>query len=100
MSNQVFIEQHEVTVWHSRQQHISVVVYDDYNSGDAILESIFEDDLQLLLWCKNIGSDMSDGICDVLDGVLEHGYPIIINGAEYTWDKIKHIFEVEDDEEY
>ncbi len=98
MSNTAFIETFECrrTDLDKNTSQIEVRAYDDYNRGDSQITPDsgvdLENDLDILQYCKDYGSDESKGICDVIDSLLEYAKGVIINGTEYNWEEIKHIF--------
>ena len=98
MSNQAYIEtvKCQKTYQDKGASYIEVKVFDDYNSGSSEISSGCEvnlkDDLDILQYCKDYGSEESLGICDVIDSLLENTKGITINNTYYGWSEIKHIF--------
>ena len=100
MSNMVFIETVEVRRTYEENTKFEVRVYDDYGFGWDVIptedsEVLLEDDLSILQYCINYGSDMNGEVVGVIDHVIENEWGIRINGTLYEWDDIKHLFEEE-----
>ena len=91
--NRAYIEQSSTTRDHDGNKSVTISVYDDYANGTVTVESRFDDDLELLQYCKDMASDEDASVCDVIDGILEYGIGVTINGVDYTWNQIEHIFE-------
>ena len=92
MSNRAYIEQHEVTIRHNGEKYKEVVTFDNYTAGECLIDSYFDDDLELLQYCKDHIADVSDGVGSVLDSISESKKGVEINGKWYEWEQIQHIF--------
>ena len=105
MSNQVYLETVEVKRTYKPDEAlwIEARIYDNYNSGDTIIPKEdcgvnLEDDLSILQFCKDYGSDENAGICDIIDSLLENQKGLTINGTFYDWEEIKHLFDIREEE--
>ena len=107
MSNPIDIKTQKVEKTYSEEEaRFEIVVSDNYQEGSLPVDEIPDDPMEILQLCKDIGSDVSKAVCDIIDWVLENGVGVNINDDFYDWDAIKHIFypenvkdeEVKDDE--
>ena len=101
MSNLAYIQTVEVKKTYAEEIVIDVRVWDNFTEGDSYIGEKgqvgdrgvdVKDDMSILQYCKDIGSDDSASICSVIDSILENKKGVEINGTFYEWDKIKHIF--------
>jgi len=69
-------------------------IYDDYGAEYCnLLESIPDDDIELLEEVVKLVGDVGQGI---LDSVVENELGISIGDAHYEWDEIKDILDTEE----
>lgn len=101
MSNQICLETVEVkrTYGSNEASWIEARIFDNYNNGETIIPKEdcgvnLKDDLSILQYCKDYGSDDSAGMCDVIDSLLENQKGLTINGTFYEWEEIKHLFDI------
>ena len=103
MSNRAYLETIECkrTKGGIGQTWIEARIYDDYNTGEIIIPPDngvdIENDLDILQYCKDYGSDDSAGMCDVIDSILEYQKGITINATFYDWNELKHLFGEQDE---
>lgn len=100
MSNQVCANVNKVTNIVTKDSYFEIIISDNYNSGSMLIseDKIPKTDIEALQYLKDYGSDESTGICDVVDAILEYRWSIFINGTNYSWEEIKHIFDIEEKE--
>ena len=98
MSNHVSVDVNKVTNIVSKNSYHEISITDSYNIGSINIEEeqIPKTDIEALQYLKDMGSDVSNEICDIIDAILEYQYGVTINDTHYDWDEIKHIFEVDD----
>ena len=99
MSNHISVDVNKVTNIVSNNSYYEISITDAYNIGSINIEEeqIPKTDIEALRYLKDMGSDVSNEICDILDAILEYKYEITINDTNYEWDEIKHIFDIEED---
>jgi len=95
MSNLARINTNKVENVKTGQVYFELDIYDNYNYGSINItkEQTSMTDLESLQYLKDMGSDESANICDLIDSLLEYQNGLFINGTWYSWDEIKHFFE-------
>jgi hypothetical protein len=93
MSNRVYIEVCKVESLYDHHISYNIRMNDTYNDGFFEIEAPIDDDLEVLRTCKDIGSDMSKNVSDIIDSILEYQKGVAINGTYYDWEEIKKVFE-------
>lgn len=94
MSNQYYINTNEVKNTKTNEIHLEIEIFDNYGTGSVEVEEaeMPETDIEALQYLKEYGSDESDLVGDVVDGIQEYSASVTINDTSYSWDEIKHIF--------
>jgi len=99
MSNYVFVDIIECRKMYERKDSawICVRMQDGYSTGQVDIPTEdsgvnIYDNLGILEWCKDFGSDDSVEMADLIDYIIEEECSVTINGTEYSWDEIKHLF--------
>ena len=91
--NSVHIEVHRIEKeYPEAEQEYLVYVRDDYGNGHYTTNHDFDSPEDILQHCIDFGSDESAEVCAVIDTILEYQMDITLNNVPYTWDKIRHIF--------
>lgn len=95
MSNRYYSNINKVENVKTGDIYYEIDIFDDYGYGsvDVTEEQTTMNDMETLQYLKDIGSDMSSGVCGVIDGLFEQQKGITINKTFYDWDEIKQVFE-------
>jgi len=101
MSNSAHIDVEKCENVVTKAVYYRISAFDNYNTGDVSIEEdqIPQTDIDALQYCIDNASDMSHGICDIVDSLLEYQKGVTINGTFYDWDEIKGCFGIENEEE-
>ena len=98
MSNRANIETVKFKRWDDKEKSIGLIVSDDYGHG-ILTVGIYDDsvnvkdDMDILRYCKNNGSEADPDVMSIIDSLLENEKGMRINNTWYDWSEIKHIFD-------
>lgn len=100
MANIFFIDVNKVENIVTKTICYEIKIWDSYNNSSFSIEEeeIPDNDLDALQHCIEIGSDMSQNVCDIVDAILEYKKGVNINSTFYDWDEIQHLFDIEEEE--
>ena len=94
MSNTYYVDVNKVENVKSGNFFYEIAMRDDYNRGsiDITEEEIPKTDIDTLRYCLDNRIDAYDGLCDVIDAILEYQSCVTINNTHYSWNEIKYLF--------
>lgn len=96
--NRIIMQRREVKMVKTGQVWLEVCMFetDGMNGLDSMgLETLPDDDMALLemVITEELKLSASEPICNLLNYMWEQHQGIEIDGTEYEWDAIKHLFE-------
>ena len=95
MSNHIVIQPTQFVNVRSGSSTLGVRVYDDYgHTYDNTWESIPDDDLEILKLVLEMDNEV---VRSMMEFLKEDQKSIEIGGEYYSWDKIKHLFLIDEE---
>lgn len=91
--NKAIVEQFTKTRYHDEKKEVILVVRDGNYHGEIKLTNICHDDLVLLKFCRKTASLVDENICKVMNSIAASKSGVDVNGYDFTWKDVKHIFE-------